>query len=130
MKDTFSCHFQVLGDFSLYDYNKPLVVPEKLKGAFEVVVADPPYLVCQEVESRATGLHPLNDLLQKPCTRALAPTGRCRPRGERGSGRTRGALASRNAPRLTRVQRAAALPIIQSCISVVTDQPAISQHCA
>lgn len=84
MKDTPSCHFQVLGDFSLYDYNEPLVVPEELKGAFEVVVADPPYLVRQEVESRATGL--LERLLQNPCTRALALTGRCRPRGERGSG--------------------------------------------
>lgn len=36
---------QVLGDFTLYDYNEPLEVPEALHGAFEVVVADPPYLV-------------------------------------------------------------------------------------
>ena len=37
---------QVLGDFTLYDYNEPLAVPEALHRAFEVVVADPPYLVC------------------------------------------------------------------------------------
>ena len=37
---------QVLGDFTLYDYNEPLAVPEALHQAVEVVVADPPYLVC------------------------------------------------------------------------------------
>ena len=37
---------QVLGHFTLYDYNSPLDVPDVLHGAFDVVVADPPYLVC------------------------------------------------------------------------------------
>lgn len=36
---------QVLGHFTLYDYNEPLAVPQELHGAFAVVVADPPYLV-------------------------------------------------------------------------------------
>ena len=36
---------QALGHFSLYDYREPRAVPEELKGAFSVVVADPPYLV-------------------------------------------------------------------------------------
>ena len=44
---------QVLGDFTLYDYNEPLSVPEVLHQAFEVVVADPPYLVCTAKASRA-----------------------------------------------------------------------------
>lgn len=35
---------QALGHFSLYDYREPRAVPEDLKGAFSVVVADPPYL--------------------------------------------------------------------------------------
>ncbi len=36
---------QVLGNFTLYDYNEPLAVPAALHGAFAVIVADPPYLV-------------------------------------------------------------------------------------
>ena len=36
---------QVLGDFTLYDYKKPLDIPHDLQGSFDVVVADPPYLV-------------------------------------------------------------------------------------
>ncbi|BDA47781.1 EEF1A lysine methyltransferase 1 [Coccomyxa sp. Obi] len=36
--------FETLGNFSLYDYRKPHAVPDELKGAFSVVVADPPYL--------------------------------------------------------------------------------------
>ncbi|EIE18232.1 hypothetical protein COCSUDRAFT_60431 [Coccomyxa subellipsoidea C-169] len=36
--------FETLGNFSLYDYRKPHAVPDELKGAFNVVVADPPYL--------------------------------------------------------------------------------------
>ena len=39
-------HVQALGNFSLYDYREPRAVPEELKEAFRVVVADPPYLVC------------------------------------------------------------------------------------
>ena len=35
---------QVLGDFTLYDYKKPLDVRSELQGSFNVVVADPPYL--------------------------------------------------------------------------------------
>lgn len=38
-------HAQTLGNFSLYDYREPRAVSEDLKGAFRVVVADPPYLV-------------------------------------------------------------------------------------
>lgn len=37
-------HMQVLGDFTLYDYKKPLDVRAELQGSFNVVVADPPYL--------------------------------------------------------------------------------------
>ncbi len=40
------CPAQALGNFALYDYREPTAVPEDLKGAFNVVVADPPYLVC------------------------------------------------------------------------------------
>lgn len=47
---------QVLGHFTLYDYNSPLDVPDVLHGAFDVVVADPPYLVC-----------PLASLLHSAC---------------------------------------------------------------
>jgi hypothetical protein len=32
------------GDFSLYDYNSPAALPPSLLHAFDVVVADPPYL--------------------------------------------------------------------------------------
>jgi hypothetical protein len=46
-----SCHllefderYSARGDFSLYDYNAPTAVPAALHGAFDVVVADPPYL--------------------------------------------------------------------------------------
>lgn len=38
--ERYSCR----GDFTLYDYNEPLAVPDALRGAFDVVVADPPYL--------------------------------------------------------------------------------------
>lgn len=37
--------FEVLEDFVLYDYKHPLELPDNLKGAFDAVVADPPYLV-------------------------------------------------------------------------------------
>ncbi|KAK9828677.1 hypothetical protein WJX72_001488 [[Myrmecia] bisecta] len=36
--------FEVLGDFTLYDYNHPTRLPDELRSAFAVVVADPPYL--------------------------------------------------------------------------------------
>lgn len=36
--------FEVLGDFTLYDYKKPLDLAADLHGSFAVVVADPPYL--------------------------------------------------------------------------------------
>jgi hypothetical protein len=46
-----SCHllefderYSARGDFSRYDYNAPGDVPPALHGAFDVVVADPPYL--------------------------------------------------------------------------------------
>ena len=32
------------GGFTLYDYNEPESVPDGLRGAFSVVVCDPPYL--------------------------------------------------------------------------------------
>ncbi|XP_022657613.1 EEF1A lysine methyltransferase 1-like isoform X1 [Varroa destructor] len=31
-------------DFVFYDYNDPLAIPDTLKGAFDVVIADPPFL--------------------------------------------------------------------------------------
>ena len=37
---------QVLGNFSLYDYKLPLDLSPELHHSFQVVVADPPYLVC------------------------------------------------------------------------------------
>ena len=37
---------QVLGNFTLYDYKLPLDLPPELHHSFQVVVADPPYLVC------------------------------------------------------------------------------------
>ncbi|CAK0783943.1 hypothetical protein CVIRNUC_007146 [Coccomyxa viridis] len=40
----FDPRFEALGNFALYDYREPRAVPEDLKGAFRVVVADPPYL--------------------------------------------------------------------------------------
>ncbi|GMH38912.1 hypothetical protein BSKO_06810 [Bryopsis sp. KO-2023] len=40
----FDSRFEVLGNFALYDYNEPLDIREDLMQAFEVVVADPPYL--------------------------------------------------------------------------------------
>lgn len=45
---------QVLGDFTLYDYKKPLEVPSELHGSFDVVVADPPYLVRLMVGSNSS----------------------------------------------------------------------------
>lgn len=47
---------QVLGHFTLYDYNSPLDVPDVLHGAFDVVVADPPYLVFPLASLRCTML--------------------------------------------------------------------------
>lgn len=44
-RDDIDCWVQALGNFSLYDYRKPHAVPDELKGAFHVIVADPPYLV-------------------------------------------------------------------------------------
>ncbi len=54
MQDDFpatACHlfeyderYSARGDFSLYDYNRPDDVAPELRGAFDVVVADPPYL--------------------------------------------------------------------------------------
>ena len=38
--EKYSCR----GDFSRYDYNSPTDVEAALCGAFDVVVADPPYL--------------------------------------------------------------------------------------
>ncbi|CAN6719482.1 unnamed protein product [Malus baccata var. baccata] len=35
-------------DFSFYDYNRPEDLPFELKNAFDIVVADPPYLECLE----------------------------------------------------------------------------------
>jgi EEF1A lysine methyltransferase 1 len=40
----FDTRYDCRGDFTQYDYNAPLDVPETLHGAFAVVVADPPYL--------------------------------------------------------------------------------------
>lgn len=36
-------------DFTFYDYNKPEDLPGQLKHAFQVVVADPPYLVSYKI---------------------------------------------------------------------------------
>jgi hypothetical protein len=33
------------GQFTFYDYNEPVRLPEEQRGHFQVVVADPPYLV-------------------------------------------------------------------------------------
>lgn len=46
--------FEVLGDFSLYDYNEPLAVPPHLQHHFSVVVADPPYLAEECLSKTAT----------------------------------------------------------------------------
>lgn len=40
----FDTRFEVLGNFSLYDYREPLKVEPPLRHGFSVVVADPPYL--------------------------------------------------------------------------------------
>lgn len=40
----FDARYDCRGDFTLYDYNAPLEVPAELHGAFDCVVADPPYL--------------------------------------------------------------------------------------
>lgn len=36
-------------DFTFYDYKKPEDLPDQFKHAFQVVVADPPYLVSYKV---------------------------------------------------------------------------------
>ena len=56
--------FQALGCFTQYDYREPRAVAPELHGAFDVVVADPPYLVraraaagrqsCARQQSRAS----------------------------------------------------------------------------
>ena len=57
---TFVWCMQTLGNFSLYDYRKPHAVPDELKGAFSVVVADPPYLVRSGCLAMIRGtLHPI-----------------------------------------------------------------------
>ena len=48
----YDTRFQALGCFSAYDYREPRAVLPELHGAFDVVVADPPYLV------RASASHP------------------------------------------------------------------------
>lgn len=40
----YDTRYDCRGDFTYYDYNEPLAVPTSLHGAFDVVVADPPYL--------------------------------------------------------------------------------------
>jgi len=37
--------FEALGSFSLYDYREPRSIAPELHHAFDIVVADPPYLV-------------------------------------------------------------------------------------
>ena len=42
----FDQRFQVFGeDFIMYDYNEPLKLDPSLKEAFDLVIADPPFLV-------------------------------------------------------------------------------------
>ena len=49
---------QALGNFAHYDYREPTTLPEELRHAFNVVVADPPYLVRSgPLPRRPAGLH-------------------------------------------------------------------------
>lgn len=41
----YDARFQALGCFTQYDYREPHAIPPELRGVFDVVVADPPYLV-------------------------------------------------------------------------------------
>ena len=42
----FDTRFQVFGDdFVMYDYNEPLKLDSSFKEAFDLVIADPPFLV-------------------------------------------------------------------------------------
>jgi EEF1A lysine methyltransferase 1 len=41
----YDTRFQIFGQsFVPYDYNQPLNLPAELEGAFDIVVADPPFL--------------------------------------------------------------------------------------
>jgi methylase of polypeptide subunit release factors len=40
---------QVLGNFHFYDYNTPVGFDEELLGSFDLIIADPPYLVGSDV---------------------------------------------------------------------------------
>lgn len=52
--------------FTFYDYNEPLELPESLSHAFEVVVADPPYLSEECLEKTAQTMHFLSKKSSSP----------------------------------------------------------------
>ena len=40
----FDKRFGAYSNFSFWDYNEPLALPEKLKAQFDLVLMDPPFL--------------------------------------------------------------------------------------
>lgn len=59
-------------EFSFYDYNRPVDLPSELKQAFQVVVADPPYLSKECLEKVA---QTVSFLAQPDLSRLLLLTG-------------------------------------------------------
>lgn len=51
-------------EFTYYDYNQPEEVPPELKHAFDIVVADPPYLVSLWSLEKSPHLYSLTFCLQ------------------------------------------------------------------
>lgn len=67
----FDPRFEALGSFSLYDYREPRSVAPELHHAFDVVVADPPYLVSLSIGISISLL--LCDLPKKREPRSVMP---------------------------------------------------------
>jgi len=80
----FDARFAGLGPFSLYDYRDPLTFAPAFAGAFDAVVADPPYLSSEclertgltvaalEKKDRGGGLKPVRVLLSGAAVRGAA----------------------------------------------------------
>jgi EEF1A lysine methyltransferase 1 len=70
----FDTRFASLGPFALYDYRDPEAIPETFVGAFDAVVADPPYLSAECLERTAVTVVALGRRKgddSSPCVRVL-----------------------------------------------------------
>ena len=65
----FDRRFSDFGDsFVFYDYNEPVALPAELKGSFDLVVADPPFLSEECLRKTAQTVHYLTTKKILLCT--------------------------------------------------------------